>query len=135
MSDLKAAYLTFYHKADAILKQPDNPCQIQMLNGLATCVISRRATSTSFPAGTLCCTGCKHLSLTGCTVESLWCKLGWCYGAADSISGMAVSSHPTFIALSALRQEAYALGIPMRSRASVDENFPVLRTALRRNDA
>ena len=55
----------------------------------------------------------------------MWCKLGWCFGAKPHIEEMKVEDHPVFVAISQLRQEAVALGVPMYSRASMKRNFEV----------
>jgi hypothetical protein len=125
--ELKAHYLRLYKAADDILKGPDNPCQIKVVDGQATCVKSRENNSRAWghAHGTLCCGGCKHHDLEkGCTVQALGCKLGWCYCNDDHISGMKTEDHPMFVALAKLRQEAFKLGVPMTCRASFEENFP-----------
>jgi hypothetical protein len=33
-----------------------------------------------------CCQGCKHLSETGCTVKSMWCKFWLCASATAGLS-------------------------------------------------
>src|SRR5689334_7683415 len=104
-SEIKSHYLRLWHEADKILKQPDNPCKIKPVdNGKFVCTGQG-----NWPSVQLCCSGCKHHGPTGCTVKSLGCKLGWCYCASRAITGLAVHSHPTFIAISKLRDEAIAL--------------------------
>lgn len=114
----QAHYIRLYKQADEILRQPDNPCQIQLQDGVATCVASRAGLE---PNGTLCCTGCKHLGEDGCTAMSLGCKLGWCVEGFESIPG--TQWNETFKQISLLRREAILLHIPLRVRQSYRENF------------
>lgn len=123
---LQAHYLRLYKKADDILRGPDNPCQIQMVEGLATCHMSRKAgNARGWASPELCCSGCEHHSKeVGCTVESLGCKLGWCFSSESSIEGMSPKDHPTFLKIAEVRSEAWKLGVPMRFRGSFQQNFP-----------
>ena len=120
---LKTKYLILWRKADAILKQPDNPCQIRMENGKATCVVSRRDPSWARP-GLLCCEGCKHHSEDGgCQVKCLGCKLSWCLVGSPTINRMELKDHPTFIEIARLRNKAIDMELPLRGRASMEECF------------
>lgn len=120
MSELRAHYLRIWKAADEILRQPDNPCQFETVDGKTSCRLSRKGWGHQTE---LCCGGCTHLGPQGCTVQSLGCKLGWCYCASSSIQGTKLEDHPTFAKIAALRQEAIQLGVPMRFRASYEENF------------
>ena len=123
-SEAKAQYLAFYKAADEVLKQPGNPCDIRMESGIVTCTVSRTGHK-GFPNGSLCCGGCKHLDpQKGCTVQSLSCKLGWCYITRNTIEGMQIADNPMFAALKQIRGEAYASGIPILWRRSLEETFP-----------
>lgn len=123
MTTLQTHYLRLYKKADLLLSQPGNPCDIQMEGEMATCIMSRQRRVDS---GTLCCTGCSHHSpKVGCTVKALDCKLGWCWVSSDHISVLPFNSHPIFAALRTLRREARELGIPLHGdRRSFEETFP-----------
>src|SRR5690348_7716831 len=121
--ELKAHYLRIYKKADEILKQPDNPCQIKMdAEGKVSCTASRSGLR-EFNSPQLCCAGCKHLGPNGCTEEALWCKLGWCYVNRSSIEGMGMKDHHMFGEIKELRDEARALGVPLYFRSSFEESF------------
>lgn len=67
-----------YSLADKFI-QKWNPCQIEIKNGVATCISSRTRPSFTKPR-VLCCTGCEYHSATkGCTAEKpLTCKLWLC---------------------------------------------------------
>lgn len=125
-ANLKAHYLRLYKEADDILKAPGNPCDIKMIDGAPTCHMSRLTNNDpGYASPTLCCAGCEHHDPeVGCTVESLACKLGWCYSTRTAIEGMSVTDHPVFLKIRAIRHEAYQLGVPMVFRGSVDETFP-----------
>lgn len=121
----KAHYLRLYRKADEILKQPDNPCQIKVVDGgKISCSLTRAKGYEEVVGRTWCCARCKHLGPTGCTVESLSCKLGWCYSNEASIVDQPIDSHPTFDKIQEIRSEAKQLGLPMWHRRSFEENFP-----------
>jgi hypothetical protein len=121
MTNVQAHYIRLYKAADEILKQPDNPCQIQQSeDGAVSCVKSREGW---VQHNTLCCSGCRHLGPEGCTAMSLSCKLGWCYTSGTSIKGMDLKDHPTFEAIYYLRKEAELLGVPLRFRHSYKETF------------
>jgi hypothetical protein len=112
----QAHYIRLYKAADEILRQPDNPCNIQKReDGKFTC--------TYHPQGSdqLCCTGCTHLGPEGCTVMSLGCKLGWCWSSDRTIRGMKLEDHPTFTKISALRDEAVDLRLPLWCRGSYND--------------
>lgn len=120
--ELKAHYLRLYKKADDILKQPNNPCQIQMIDGKATCTISRK--NKDYAPETLCCNNCSHHSREkGCLVKALGCKLGWCFSAHNAIVDMNVEDHPMFAAIEAIKREARFLGLPLWGRQSCEEAF------------
>lgn len=119
----KQHYLRLWRKADAILQQPGNPCDIQVIDGDVTCHMSRKHDWVKH--NVLCCSGCVHHGKDGCQVKSLWCKLGWCFGERAQIEGMKVEDHPVFIAIRDLRAEAVALGLPMYARASMERNFEI----------
>lgn len=77
-------YSKLWRIADSILRE-NNPCQIQLdTSGVASCSRTRKEPNYEGPdrKGVLCCGGCRHLGPTGCTVESLGCKLGGCSGIA-----------------------------------------------------
>jgi len=69
-------YDFIYLIADQLVKKC-NPCNIQISrSGLATCdgwLI------------TLCCDGCDHLSIKGCTTKALGCKLAFCEESCTTI--------------------------------------------------
>lgn len=110
-AEKKAHYLRLWHKADAILKQPDNPCQIRFDEaGQPSCTASRAGIIKS---SKLCCDNCKHLGPQGCTIKCLGCKLAWCYLADNSILGQEFTSHPTYAKIKVLMDEARELKIPM----------------------
>jgi len=119
----QAHYLRLYKAADEILRQPNNPCDIRKEDGITTCTASRAGL---MEHGTLCCTGCKYLGPNGCTVQSLSCKLGWCYIQHSSIVGQWPDEHPMFVAIKALRDEAKQIGLEPRwmpSRSSFEDVF------------
>ena len=53
-------------RLDAILKE-HNPCGIEVVGGRAVC-----------RDGTPCCGGCRHLTNSGCGVNSVACKFFFC---------------------------------------------------------
>ena len=61
-------YDFLYVLADSLIKK-HNPCNIQVSrSGLATCHIDLG----------ICCSECRYLSIRGCTVTCLGCKLAIC---------------------------------------------------------
>lgn len=120
----KEHYLRLYKSADEILKQPDNPCEIKKEdNGGISCARTRKFGDTPPIGRTWCCGGCKHLGPDGCTVESLSCKLAWCYIGNPSISMFQVEDHPTFGKIKELALEAEDLKIPLFARESFQQTF------------
>lgn len=64
--------------------------------------------------GHFCCQNCKHLGPTGCTVQSLSCRVWLCYKAQ--------AKHPEAAAkMREIRASAEAQGIPMFWRGSKEE--------------
>ena len=64
-------YDFLYIFADRLIKKY-NPCNIQeSRSGIATCTCDLDT----------CCGGCKYISIHGCTVACLGCKLALCRGA------------------------------------------------------
>ena len=53
----------------------ENPCQVQVIKGVATC-----------REGTPCCQGCNHLGPKGCKVFSPACKFYFCHVAWAALS-------------------------------------------------
>ena len=72
VEQLSALYDRIYDIADRLFKKY-NPCNIHIIEGGIRCT----SRSTNIAYG-LCCSGCKHISKTGCTIKCLPCKLFVC---------------------------------------------------------
>ena len=70
---LSALYDRIYDIADGLLKK-HNPCNIHSDGTKSSCQCHLHTTHRIH----LCCTGCKYISPTGCTVKALACKLFLC---------------------------------------------------------
>ena len=101
-------YDALYQAGKKILES--NPCNIQT-----------SAAGTTWHGGKLpncCCVGCKHLGPTGCTVESLACKLHLCYMVPKDKDAQ-------FIALRLLKETARLHGVPLLARGDKDQTLGV----------
>lgn len=97
-------YTKLYDRATKLLHVYD-PCEIQTdSNGKTTCV-----------GGKPCCDGCKHLTESGCSVDSLCCRLWLCDRAIQK-------TPEAHAALNALNHLAIDLGIPKGFRMSKRQN-------------
>lgn len=103
----KTLYHSFYKEGQAVLDK-HNPCNFHTgPDGRVRCADG--------PNG--CCGGCKHLTPTGCSVESLACKLWLCYTARQANPEAANE-------LRAIKDKArYVHEVPMGYRASFEDNF------------
>ncbi len=79
----------------------------------------------------LCCNGCNHLSATGCTVDSIMCKISFCYMGSHPEERRLVKTPEQWI-VAARRRKVVALvlsfcnknGIPCYPfRWSIEEQF------------
>lgn len=109
-SEIRATAMRFYKAADEILKA-DSPCNIKTLpNGLVQCAkgVGR------YQGISWCCSDCRYAKAgVGCTIQSIGCKLGWCFvpsygpgGAYPSGIPDAVRNHPTYAKLNVLYDQA-----------------------------
>jgi len=99
-------YNELYAKAQEVLIRI-NPCEIAIMDGKATCVGAyKRDTG-------LCCHGCQHLAATGCSIESLACKLWLCLEVIRTPKGKQAIKE-----LHAIEQQAYTADVPMPFRDS-----------------
>jgi len=103
-------YSKLSHTASAII---GDRCGIQTSpDGRVSCLDSR---AKGYVIG-CCCNGCPHLSNSGCTVESLACRLWTCFTFQKN--------HPdTTKALMYVSAAARNAGIPHAYRMSKEENF------------
>jgi hypothetical protein len=69
---LEKKFDQLYAQADQAMLQA-NPCQVK-----AGACLSMREYPENHVNEPFCCTGCKHLGPTGCTVQSLHCRLWTC---------------------------------------------------------
>jgi hypothetical protein len=70
--DMEAVYDELCYLADVALKK-HNPCQFDTVT--KKCLRGKKNG---------CCTGCPHLTNTGCSVQSLACKLWVCFNAREA---------------------------------------------------
>lgn len=120
----KVHYVRLWKKADAILKQPDNPCQIRRdpETGRISCTSTRALQIQATEQ--LCCAWCEHWGPNGCKVMALGCKLAWCICTYPTITGMKIGDHPTFGKIKELYDEAKELRLPgMYGRESYEQSF------------
>jgi len=78
IEELSALYDRIYDIADRLFKEY-NPCNIHSKEGKSRCTCHLHSTYRVH----LCCTNCKYISSTGCTVKCLGCKLFLCYTLWD----------------------------------------------------
>jgi hypothetical protein len=76
---LEKKFDQLYSRAAAALDKHD-PCKVQ--NGAC---FSMREYPENHVNEPFCCTGCKHLKPSGCSVESLFCKL-WVCAPIDNVN-------------------------------------------------
>ena len=112
-------YSKLYRIAQSIIKR-ENPCQIREENGAVTCRHTRYKYGYKTPDGkpepTLCCGGCRNLSATGCTTDSLWCKTWTCGSLQREVPDVAE-------ALRILESVSHRVGVPLFFRTGKDESF------------
>ena len=106
-------YDFLYTIGDRIIKKY-NPCNIQVSrSGLVTC---------EYDPG-ICCGGCRYISIHGCTVTCLGCKLGLCGEANNHILG----KQPNLPAkLAKIRGAAYSYNL-LQIRVSRNEVYRFLK--------
>lgn len=102
-------YDRFYAHAQELIAR-HNPCQLREENGEIRC-------RDGYP----CCSGCRHLGPSGCTVQSIACKFFLCSTAIRSAPQLAQG-------LDALKMEAFEAHVPFGFRMSKEENFSVWRS-------
>ena len=110
----RVIYLQLYVEGQKAL-EASNPCNQHLLpNGKMGCL--------HYPKGKdgLCCSGCKYLDPTGCTTQSLGCKLGWCSSGLEQPHELnkgpgfyppSTYLHPTAQRFAELRDQAVEAGI------------------------
>jgi len=79
-ADISAIYDRIYDIADRLFKK-HNPCNIHIKNKIVLCNEFPHIENNKFSQqcnSLLCCGGCKHKSMTGCTIKCLPCKLFFC---------------------------------------------------------
>lgn len=112
---IQNSYDDLYRRADEILAK-HNPCQIrQELDGTVSCHDTRTNT---YRKDQLCCNGCEHLSISGCRVHSLACKMWLCEEVLRTPAGKAAMEE-----ISQLRPELFRNCVPHDFRASRAKNL------------
>lgn len=112
---LSTAYDEAYSKAQEVFDR-HNPCQIRReADGSVSCAESRSPRYDGWNYSGLCCTGCRYLGPTGCTTNSLACKLWSCFTIRDN--------NPEVVhELRLIRADSYEKGLPVSAiRFSKDE--------------
>ena len=106
-------YDLLYIFGDRLIKKY-NPCNIQVSkSGLATCLRDLEK----------CCGGCRYISIHGCTVACLGCKLALCREARYQIP---TEQSDVSVKLSEMMSIAYSCGL-IRIRTSRSETYQYLK--------
>lgn len=112
-------YSKLYRIAQSILKR-ENPCQIRKAeDGVVSCRNTRQRhgfKSGGGPDPELCCGGCRNLSATGCTTDSLWCKTWTCSTLQREVPDVAE-------ALRYIETASRRSNLPLYIRTGKDESF------------
>lgn len=106
IQELPIIYDNLYQRAAAVIARI-NPCEIQIIDGKATCHASRNGHEND----ELCCGGCRHLGAQGCTVKALACKLWLCWEVGKTEKGRLAQQE-----LLEIEHEAYQKDVPMPFR-------------------
>ncbi len=99
-------YHELYAQAQEVLTRI-NPCEIQIINGRASCVETRNGGN----GPQLCCHHCEHIE-DACTIKSLACKLWLCWTVEQTPKGKTSKKE-----LEHLERMAYEENIPMPFRS------------------
>jgi hypothetical protein len=102
-------YNELYEKASEVIRRID-PCEIRVVDGKASCFSSRNGRER---AAELCCEGCRHLTMGGCSIKALACRLWLCLDVWKTEKGKEARDE-----LFKLEREAYRLGVEMPYRSS-----------------
>ncbi len=102
-------YNALYAQAQEVIARI-NPCEIQIVDGKASCVSTRGGSERD---SGLCCHHCQYLTTIGCSIKSLACKLWLCFYVEQTTKGRQARRE-----LRELEMQAYAADVPMPFRDS-----------------
>ncbi|MDR3328754.1 MAG: hypothetical protein LBS63_01420 [Prevotellaceae bacterium] len=121
----KQYYAQQYRSISALLRTID-PCEVRTVGGVPQCT-GNRAGDADADVGTLCCTGCHHLSAKGCRVKSLGCKMWLCTAAfknlLDKYPQLPTEVPQLLKEIQETNRTCQFYDIPFRSRHSMEENL------------